>query len=67
MFGTERPNFLKVLLLYNSKDEMKNMLKWTTGLAQKVGLQGASSKIIVMLASRNSKICVRKILEIVAL
>ena len=45
IFGTERPHFWTFLLLYDSKDEMKSMLKWTTG--PKRGLRSASSKIIV--------------------
>ena len=30
-FGIERPHFWTFSLLYDGKDEMKSMLKWTTG------------------------------------
>ena len=46
VLGIERPHFWTFSLLYDGKDEMKSMLKWTTGpKSMSTILQGASSKI----------------------
>ena len=61
-------HFLTFLLLYDSKDEMKSILKWTTGPKSRSTRRESSSKIIVMIVETVGYARIaRKIVKMVAL